>query len=147
MAVSAHLDALSTILGVRTAGAKKVTKPLDLVATVRRGLTFAAFVSLRDQLDMTSDALAKCLSIPSRTLARRKLGGRFDAIETERLFRLARTLARARLVLGTKEKALRWLTLPNRALGGSAPLALIDTDIGAQEVDNVLGRIAHGVYS
>jgi putative toxin-antitoxin system antitoxin component (TIGR02293 family) len=147
MAESQHLDDVSTLLGGRAVVARKLTKSLDLVTTVRRGLTFESFVRLRDELEMTSNELARHLSIPSRTLARRKTQKRFDPAETERLVGLARILARARLVLGTKEKARRWLTLPNRALGGALPLDLIDTGIGAREVENVLGRIEHGVYS
>ncbi|MGH9345625.1 MAG: antitoxin Xre/MbcA/ParS toxin-binding domain-containing protein [Vicinamibacterales bacterium] len=39
------------------------------------------------------------------------------------------------------------LKRPNRALGGKAPLAVIDTGIGARAVENVLGRIAFGGVS
>jgi ribosomal protein S16 len=45
------------------------------------------------------------------------------------------------------ERAVRWLHRPNRALGGPAPLTLLDTDLGAQQVEQLLGRIEHGVYS
>jgi uncharacterized protein (DUF2384 family) len=36
---------------------------------------------------------------------------------------------------------------PNRALGGSAPLKLMDTEVGARAVEGVLGRIAYGGVS
>jgi len=54
---------------------------------------------------------------------------------------------RAEEVLGTAEKAARWLKKPNRALGGAVPLAQLDTDIGARQVEEILGRIEHGLYS
>jgi len=58
-----------------------------------------------------------------------------------------RIAAQAAEVLGSEEKASRWLHSPNRALGGSRPLDVVDTDLGAREVEAVLGRIEHGVYS
>lgn len=56
-------------------------------------------------------------------------------------------LARAQEVLGTLDQAKAWLSSPNRALGGRRPDELLDTDIGAEEVKNLLGRIEHGVFS
>jgi uncharacterized protein (DUF2384 family) len=42
---------------------------------------------------------------------------------------------------------VRWLKHPNRALGGIAPVTAIDTELGARQVENVLGRIAYGGVS
>lgn len=50
-------------------------------------------------------------------------------------------------VLGDLDKGCRWLTSPNRALGGKAPLDLLDTDIGRQQVHDVLTRLNHGLFS
>lgn len=50
-------------------------------------------------------------------------------------------------VLGTREKAAIWLRKPNRALGGVRPTDLLGTATGRLHVEQVLGRIAHGVYS
>lgn len=61
--------------------------------------------------------------------------------------RLGRVLAHAERVLGTRDKASEWLRRPNRALGGATPLALLDTNSGAAQVDDVLGRLEHGVFS
>jgi putative toxin-antitoxin system antitoxin component (TIGR02293 family) len=82
-----------------------------------------------------------------RTLARRKKEKRLHADESDRLFRVGRIAALAEETLGSKDKAKRWLQKPNRALGGAAPLRLLDTELGARQVEDVLGRIAHGVYS
>lgn len=50
-------------------------------------------------------------------------------------------------MIGDEEKAVEWLQTPNRALGGERPLDQLDTDVGAREVEDLLGRIAYGVYS
>lgn len=50
-------------------------------------------------------------------------------------------------VFGTAEKALTWLSRPNRALRGRTPVSLLTSRSGAKRVQVVLGRIQHGVYS
>ena len=45
------------------------------------------------------------------------------------------------------ETARNWLKKSNRALAGKTPLELLDTDAGTQQVDQLLNKIEHGVYS
>jgi putative toxin-antitoxin system antitoxin component (TIGR02293 family) len=59
----------------------------------------------------------------------------------------AQIAVQASEVLGGKEQAARWLHTPNRALSGQMPLELLDTDLGSRQVEEVLGRIEHGVFS
>jgi putative toxin-antitoxin system antitoxin component (TIGR02293 family) len=56
-------------------------------------------------------------------------------------------MGRAVDVLGSQEVARRWLTHPQFGLGGAAPLDYAETEAGAREVENLLGRIEYGVYS
>ena len=67
--------------------------------------------------------------------------------QSDVVIRTARTLAKAIDILGDREKAARWLTKPNRALGGEIPITLLDTSAGAHEVETVLDRVEYGVYS
>jgi putative toxin-antitoxin system antitoxin component (TIGR02293 family) len=60
---------------------------------------------------------------------------------------MARVFASAVELIGDEEKAIQWLGTPNRALGGERPLDQLDTDMGARMVEDILGRIAYGVYS
>ena len=119
----------------------------ELGEQVRRGLPYAALDAVIGQLDLSREQVASALHLPMRTLARRKTERRLHPDESDRLFRLARIAAQAGEVLGSTEKAAHWLQASNRALGGRVPLALLDTDAGAREVEEVLGRIEHGVYS
>jgi putative toxin-antitoxin system antitoxin component (TIGR02293 family) len=100
-----------------------------------------------ERFALNRDEVSSALDLPPRTLARRKQEHRLRPAESDRLFRLARVAARAAEVLGSDSKASRWLHTPNRALGSEPPLALLDTDLGARQVEDVLGRIEHGVYS
>jgi putative toxin-antitoxin system antitoxin component (TIGR02293 family) len=56
-------------------------------------------------------------------------------------------IARVEEVFGSREKAEIWLNEPNRALNLQRPLDLLDTDEGAKQVEEVLIRIEHGVFS
>jgi putative toxin-antitoxin system antitoxin component (TIGR02293 family) len=60
---------------------------------------------------------------------------------------MARVYANAVEMIGDREKAIEWLHTPNRALGGERPLDQLDTDTGTRIVEDILGRIAYGVYS
>jgi putative toxin-antitoxin system antitoxin component (TIGR02293 family) len=40
-----------------------------------------------------------------------------------------------------------WLKSPQKALGGKTPLEYSDTEPGAREVEDLLGRLEHGVFS
>jgi len=118
-----------------------------LIKIVRSGLPYAALESVLDLLGLPVDAVAASLSLPQRTLARRKKQQRLSAEESDRLLRLARVAAIAVGVFGDPQKASAWLQKPNRALGGVTPLSLLDTDAGVRQVERVLGRIEHGVFS
>jgi putative toxin-antitoxin system antitoxin component (TIGR02293 family) len=50
-------------------------------------------------------------------------------------------------VLGSEDKASAWLRRPNRALDNELPIRLLDTDVGARQIEDLLGRIAHGLVS
>ena len=79
--------------------------------------------------------------------SRRKIEQRLQPGESDRLYRMARIAARATEVFGDTEKAALWLHRSNRALGGHPPLGLVRTDLGSRQVEQVLGRIEHGVIS
>lgn len=67
--------------------------------------------------------------------------------EYERLAfaRVARLHSMAEDVLGSKHDASEWLTTPNRGLGGVSPVKFAVTETGGREVEDLLGRIAHGL--
>lgn len=57
----------------------------------------------------------------------------------------ARILKLATAVFEDKQKAISWLSRPQVGLGDKVPLEMIETEDGAREVENLLGRIEHGV--
>jgi putative toxin-antitoxin system antitoxin component (TIGR02293 family) len=136
----------------RLLGGKEVLKSrprstLDWVTIVREGLPARVLDALAENLELTRGELAAALGIAERTLARRRKNGVFTAEESAKLLRLARVTRRAAEVFEKSQLALDWLKRPNRTLGGARPLDLLDTDIGAENVLDVLGRVEHGVFS
>jgi putative toxin-antitoxin system antitoxin component (TIGR02293 family) len=114
---------------------------------IREGFPPAVIENLMRASGLTLKEVAGALDLSPRSLQRRRRSGRLARFESDRLYRLARTMAIASDYLGDAERARHWLKRPNRALGGLAPVAAIDTEPGARQVENLLGRIAYGGIS
>lgn len=126
----------------------RVAEGSDLVERVEAGFSYAAFESLRRNLGLPIEELAHIAQIPLRTLARRRTEGRFSKDESDRLLRTSRIFARALgLFEGDLARARGWLEAPARALGGRAPRELATTEVGAHQVEDLIGRLEHGVFS
>jgi putative toxin-antitoxin system antitoxin component (TIGR02293 family) len=113
---------------------------------IREGFPHAVLEELMRASGLTLKELAHALDLSTRSLQRRRRG-RLARFESDRLYRMARVLALARESLGDLALANRWLKRANHALGGLAPIAAIDTELGARQVENLLGRIAYGGIS
>ena len=141
-------ESIAEVLGGRKVLHKVIKKPDDLAKLIREGLPATSVTVLAEKLDLGSTVLSRKLGIPLRTMTRRlSHGSRLTAAESDRTVRLARVYAGAIEMIGDEEKAAEWLQTPNRALGGQRPLDQLDTDVGARTVEDILGRIAYGVYS
>jgi putative toxin-antitoxin system antitoxin component (TIGR02293 family) len=124
-----------------------VASEFDLAAAAVAGLAPEAARELVERGLLTADELY-ALVIPRRTFDRRLEAHQpLTVTESDRLLRVTRVLVRAIDALGSAEKARVWMRTPNRALRGTLPLSLLETDIGARLVEDTLGRIEHGVYS
>jgi putative toxin-antitoxin system antitoxin component (TIGR02293 family) len=142
LAVSGIADVVRTLGGPRLVPAKNAEELRDLV---RAGLPYASLAAVASGLSLDGAAVVSILRIPARTLARRKRERRLSPEESDRLFRLGRVATLAEDVLGSGAKANLWLHAPNRSLGGVTPLSQLDTDLGAERVEEVLLRLAHGI--
>jgi len=120
----------------------------DMIEKIKEGLPAETAVALSASLDMPLKAIAQIADISESTLARRrKKKGRLKADESDRIVRIARLRDRTVDVFEDEQRANRWLKTPLRALGDHSPLKYAESELGAQEVMNLLGRIEHGVFS
>jgi putative toxin-antitoxin system antitoxin component (TIGR02293 family) len=122
-------------------------RPENLIRSLKSGLPIHELDDLRRYLEVPMEQLAPMLGISRATLHRRKVSGRLDAAESDRVLRFARLLGRAGEVMESLEAGRRWLTSRQFGLGGAVPLEYAETEVGAREVEDLLGRIEHGVYS
>ena len=118
-----------------------------MIARLRAGLPYKALEDVVKTLGMSREEVARALGISPRTLIRRKQERRLSLVESERVARLKKLLDRAEEIFENREYAVNWMKGRIPALGMAIPLSLLDTETGAREVERVLGRIEHGVFS
>ena len=124
-----------------------IRKPVEFQQAIRKGLPYTALEALATVLKLNQGVITAALGIAPRTLARRKQEQHLTPIESDRLYRLARIIQLAAEALGDLDQARVWLARGNRALGGQTPLSMLDTEIGARQVEEALLRINYGMYS
>jgi putative toxin-antitoxin system antitoxin component (TIGR02293 family) len=142
-----ELRAVVEELGGKRILGRALSTDRDMREAIREGFPPAVVGQVMRASGLTLRELASALDLSARSLQRRRRSGRLARYESDRLYRLARIVAIANEYLGDHERALRWLKRPNRALGGLSPVAAIDTEPGARQVENLLGRIAYGGIS
>jgi putative toxin-antitoxin system antitoxin component (TIGR02293 family) len=121
--------------------------PSKIIESIKNGLSVNELAVLQASLDVPMERLAPKLGISRATLNRRMAEGRLEPGESDRLVRFAKLMGKAIEVFDTTENARRWLTSPQIGLGGALPLDYAETEVGAREVEDLLGRIEYGVYS
>jgi putative toxin-antitoxin system antitoxin component (TIGR02293 family) len=119
-----------------------------MIQHLQKGFAFSAILRFHQTSGLPMGTIADLIQIPVRTLIRRKAKGRFTPQESERLLRLANIFEKAvELFEGDSDSARRWLTTQNKELDRQAPLDFSRTEIGAREVEDLIGRLEHGVFS
>ncbi len=121
---------------------------VQLVQAIGAGFPYATLERVRKETGLPLERLGSAIGLSARTLTRRKKEKKLSAAESDRLVTLTRLLTQAiALFEGSKISALRWFVQPNRALGKLSPLEMAATETGAREVENLIGRLEHGVFS
>jgi putative toxin-antitoxin system antitoxin component (TIGR02293 family) len=119
-----------------------------LLRTVEKGFLYRTFERFQRNIGLPFERVIRLVDIPRRTLTRRKREGRFLPDESDRLLRASRLFGKTlALFEGNREAATDWLTTAQTALGGALPIDLARTDVGAREVETLIGRLEHGVFS
>ncbi len=132
---------------------KRVSKPVGLSEEaqpfvhdeIARGVPARRVQELIDRGVLGEKAVYRV--IPERTFKRR-LANRetLKVAEGDAIARFLRVTEAAKKAFGGEDFARKWLNLPNPALRGRIPMHLAETDAGARDVEDVLGRFSHGVY-
>lgn len=147
-------------LGASPVTSEQAATSHELARAIERGLPQSALLKLKQSLGLTDASLARLIGVSPRTLSRLRVkpqpvgakrapapAALLDSIVSDRLFRFANLFVRARDLLGTEQAARGWLSTTQRGLDGLVPLEVAATEPGAREVEALLHRLEHGVYS
>ncbi|MGH9881349.1 MAG: type II RES/Xre toxin-antitoxin system antitoxin [Pyrinomonadaceae bacterium] len=121
---------------------------VNLIKRVEKGFSFSLLVRFQRNVALPMKEIAEWIQIPQTTLNRRRAQGRLLPDESDRVLRASRVFGKAlELFEGDAEAARHWLASPQRALGGAVPMGLAKTDLGAREVEDLIERLEHGVFT
>ncbi|MCK8560665.1 DUF2384 domain-containing protein [Yersinia ruckeri] len=120
-----------------------------LVDSIKLGFTVDVIDTIHLWADMPKSEILRATGIPSRSLTRRRThDGRFTPEESERIARFVRVMdAAVDLFGGDRTKATAWMSMLVKGLGNRTPDSLLETETGALEICDLIGRLEHGVFS
>jgi putative toxin-antitoxin system antitoxin component (TIGR02293 family) len=119
-----------------------------LIRKLQTGLSFRALESFSSETGIPISEIGETMQVPERTLARRRVAGRLSSEESEKLLRLSNIFEQAvGLFEGDVKAAVAWLRSPKKALAYKAPLMYARTEIGARQVEDLIGRLEQGVFA
>lgn len=117
---------------------------VERINRIRTGIDATNIIFVSEYFKLPREEIGNIIGLSTSTMNRKiRDKAALSPSESERLERIAEIEAEAEDVFGDAEKAKRWLLKTNHALG-SAPLSMLDTDIGTGEVRKVLSAIAYG---
>ena len=122
-------------------------EPAYIIKKIKQGLPVSSFERLRKNLNVSEKLMSQTVNIAIRTLNRRKKEGNLRSDESERIYRIAKLYEFALEVFEDQSIVQKWFREPAKGLGNKTPIEYADTEPGAREVENLLGRIEHGVFS
>ncbi|MEH6387147.1 MULTISPECIES: antitoxin Xre/MbcA/ParS toxin-binding domain-containing protein [Pseudomonas] len=119
-----------------------------LHSAVREGVSYVVYERLADAGGLDIKRLSKVLLISGTTIHRRTKSGRFNTLESDKIVMFAEVLeAAVNLFEGDKEAARQWMNAPVKGLGGKAPMDMLGTNVEAEAVLDLIGRLEHGVIA
>jgi putative toxin-antitoxin system antitoxin component (TIGR02293 family) len=100
---------------------------------------------MRRTFNLREDALAVLLNTSMATLEWRVREQRtLGTAASERLDRIATVSHLAEKVFENRDAAVQWMARPNKSIGGSLPITLCETEIGARQVRWALRALDSG---
>lgn len=123
-----------------------VYAPYTVIDKSREGVLRSEVDRIASLVGLTDREMARILNMSDRNLHRLKPDDRLARDASERLLLLANLLRHGLDVFDDEATTLaNWLRSPIRELNSQSPLYVLDTMTGFGLVDDVLGRIEHGI--
>ncbi|SFP69846.1 type II RES/Xre toxin-antitoxin system antitoxin [Parafilimonas terrae] len=118
----------------------------DKITIIKKGISKRELEAVKQESGLDYDTLSNVLSVSKAKLHSKKGAEKFDQNTSERIMLLADVIAYGQNVFEDKKTFNEWLKTSNTALGGKAPIELMDTIYGIDEVKKEIGRIEYGVF-
>lgn len=121
---------------------------LSLSEAVKKGVKYAQFKKLAEEIPFTAGDWSTVLNLTERTMQRYKNEQRtFDPIYSDRILQIAILYSLGNEVFGDKANFDTWIETKNVALGGERPKDLLDNTFGISLVRDELLRIENGILA
>ncbi len=140
-------NGLTAILGGKAHLSQPLKKEADIIQITRNGVKKSALKPLSGFMGISLETLSGLLHTSLRNLQRKDDTALLDISKSEKVMELASFTQRGIDVLGSQAAFSLWLKSPLPALNHDTPLQYLDTSFGIQLLQNILGRLQHGVYS
>ncbi|WP_448111263.1 type II RES/Xre toxin-antitoxin system antitoxin [Pseudomonas lini] len=124
---------------------RDLLKDSERLDQIKEGFSALLVQALRVTFNLHERNVETLLNASISTLERRRREHKnLDPVASERLDRIATVCHLAEEVFESREGAAQWMSKPNKALGGIAPIMLCETEIGAKQVRRVLQALEWG---
>jgi putative toxin-antitoxin system antitoxin component (TIGR02293 family) len=135
---------LAGMLGITGSGSPQLG-PVQIMDRIQQGLSIKALYSVSTQI-APGDKQFVFRIVPKASLARRKNGLKpLSADESNRLARLAGVWSLANSIWHNVDDVRAFLFRPHLMLDDRRPIdCVLESEIGADLVKNILGRLVHG---
>ena len=152
IAVKKNKQAPTSLNFMHLLGGEKLVKPVrsefDIVSLSNEGITKASLDTLISHLGISKKAFSEnILDASVKTLERKKSTDKLDKRTSSHVIEIAKVVEHAFEVFEDEDKVKSWLNAPNRALNGIKPIDLFYLPTGLGMVNDILGRIEHGIFS
>lgn len=124
-----------------------LSSPIEKMELVSEGVNKSELVHLKERTGLDYDELSEVLPVTRSTLINKKGKEKFSPHVSEAIVSLADIYSFGYSVFEDIDRFNNWMKTPLSALGGKTPFSLINNQFGREEVKNIIGRIAYGVYS
>jgi putative toxin-antitoxin system antitoxin component (TIGR02293 family) len=139
-------DVVRLLGGDKALGIKDPKKPLALHKAVERGVPAIVLAHFKKHAGVSNAWMSEILGVSEKTFIAWQKSPRknITPVSSDRLVRAAKIVSLAERVLESEENARKWLRERQPGLGNEVPQALLSTDVGAKQVEDLLLRMEHG---
>lgn len=118
----------------------------DLIGIARKGIQTKYIEQIQNFTSLTDKELSSILPISQRQLFRYPSDHNLNKEITSHLIQIIELFQKGFKLFG-ENKFKIWIRTSNKVLNDNKPIEIMDTSIGIEMIEDVIGRIEHGVYS